>query len=495
MAHFVLGIDLGTSAVKVALVDRHGRVVDGEREPYPMLREPFGAMEQDPRDWTRAVLACVHRLAVRQDLALVSAVGLTGQLPTLVVVRDGQPLGYAVTWLDGRADAWTRRHLGPRLRQEVYRITGMPMVDGRYLGPMYAYHHVHGAPRADRGDRLLSAKDYLYRWLTGDLKTDPATAAGYGMWDLVQRTWSPELAHLWSLDTTQLPSVAEGADQAGRLLDERAREFGLPLGVSVHVGTGDSLAAVVGSGGLASRCLTVVWGSSTALIGSVSTPVLDDQARYLVTPHVMPGLYAVEADLLATGAGIDWLSGLVGRQPESLVREAAAVPPGADGVRFAPYVAGAEQGVLWRDRLAGTVIGLTTAHTMAHLVRAFLEGVAFEIRRCLEVLAGPMDGVDDVVLIGLGSGGDWVAGLLADVLARDIRHVHDSLAAARGAAILTGATHIAADDGSAIRALLAVDTVACQPTELSRSLYETLYEEHLGRFPRLARRRPPPASP
>lgn len=485
MAHLVLGIDLGTSAVKVALVDRGGRVLDGERESYPIESETAGAMEQNPRDWTRAVVASVGRLGARHDLARVAAIGLSGQLPTLVVIRDGKPLGRAVTWMDGRADAWTRRRLGPARRQAFYRITGMPL-DGRYIGPMYAYHRGRARCRGAAADRVLSAKDYLYLWLTGEPRTDPATAAGYGMWDLKEGAWSHNLARLWSLDTTQLPAVVAGADALGRLLDVRAGELGLPRGASVHVGTGDSLAAVVGGGGLRSHCLTVVWGSSTALIGTVTAPVLDEAARYLVTPHAVPRLYGVETDLLATGAGVDWLSALAGWESGRLVGAAGAVPPGADGVRFAPYVAGAEQGVLWRDSLSGTVLGLTTAHTIAHLGRAFLEGVAFEIRRCLEVLSEPMGRVDDVVLLAPGLRG-WVAGMLADVLAHDVRHVRDGLVGARGAAVLTGATDIAADAADACRALVAGNTSVHPTNEASRSLYEGLYQEHLRRFPRDAR--------
>jgi sugar (pentulose or hexulose) kinase len=479
-----LGIDLGTSSLKVACLATDGHVVATEREAYPLYRDDHGAMEQDPQDWTGALTAAVRRLGTHVDLGRVSAIGLAGQLPTLTVVRDGQPVGRAVTWLDGRADAWTRTRLAGGRRARFYRRTGMPL-DGRYLGPMYALHH---AGEAQANDRVLSAKDFLYLWLTGRRKTDPATATGYAVWDLEGQDWSDALGRFWGIGREQLPEVVAGPDAFDPLLPGAAVMLGIPAGVPVHVGTADSLAAVLGSGALRAGTLSSVWGSSTAISLAVRAPILDRRMRYLVTPHALAGLYALETDLLATGEGLTWLGAITGEPQDRLVRAAAERPRGARGLRFAPYVAGAEQGALWRSDVAGVLQGLTTGHDAGDIARAFLEGIAFEIRRCAELLANAAGGADEVALIGGAPTAAGMARLFADVLGRDVVIVDAPSAAARGAALLTGATAVAADDPDAVRASLAPQARTAGPTDDGSAFYETLYRQHLDAFPSQARR-------
>src|SRR5579864_3394532 len=186
-----LGLDLGTSAFKAVLLTAEGEVLASGESPVITLSTVRGEAEQDPTQWLSAAGDALSGLtkaigAGEPDWrARISAIGLAGQLPTLVVLGDQGVLGRAITWKDARADASAAQLSGAR-RRELYESTGMP-IDGRYLAPMF-HHHWRAHRAAAR--TLLSAKDYLCFALTGARATDPSTAAGYGLFDLAAGNFS-----------------------------------------------------------------------------------------------------------------------------------------------------------------------------------------------------------------------------------------------------------------------------------------------------------------
>jgi xylulokinase len=425
----------------------------------------------------------VRALGERVAAARTCALALAGQVPCLVAVADGEPLAPAVTWMDRRADALVDRRLNPEGRRLLYRRTGM-VVDGRYVGPMHALHRA-AWPR--RPDAILSAKDYLYLALTGLARTDPSTAAGFGAFDLSTGDWASDLLALWDLGVDQVPPVCPVSHAPAGLAPGMARRLGLKAGIPVHVGAADSVAAVAGAGGLEEARVTVVAGSSTAIVRASRCRRLDGDARYLVTPHAAPGWYGQETDLLSTGAGMDWLARLCARDVPALVAAAAEVAAGAGGLRFAPYLAGGEQGVLWRGDLSGAMVGLTLGHGAEECMRALLEGIAFEARRCLEVLEGAAaDGEQPTLLIAGGAGPPTLERILASVLGRPVKRVAIHSAAAYGAAILSGATALRAEEPETVRSAHAKVTAHFDPDPAEGRVYATLYRQYVHAFPRRA---------
>jgi xylulokinase len=431
-----LGLDLGTSALKAALVGADGRVLASGEAPVITLSTAAGAAEQDTQQWLAAARGAVAELAKTADacapqwLARVSAIGLAGQLPTLVVLGERGPLGPAITWKDARADATAAEVIGAR-RRDLYESTGMP-VDGRYLAPMF--HH-HWRSRRAEVRSILSAKDYLCFALTQSLFTDPSTAAGYALFDLVAGEFSDDWCALWQLPRELLPRVRPAHSMAGALHAPGAALLGLRAGIPVTVGAADSVSSAFAMNGpddLGRPC--VAMGSSTVVLDALRAARTDPQMRYLLTPHVEAPWYAREMDLLATGTGHRWLSDLFGWRPGDLERQAAQSPAGARGVTFAPYLAGGEQGALWNPHLRGAVQGLTLHTDRPDLARAFLEGVGFEIRRCIEVLAETST-VAEVVLAGHLAQVPFSLQLLADILARPVQPFPPLASAAIGAAL------------------------------------------------------------
>lgn len=430
---YALGLDLGTSALKAVVVDATGRLLAEGSAEFRTRAELPGQAEQEVTDWLAAARQAASQLAVagapgdwRRE---VRAVGLTGQLPTLVVLGEAGPLGPAITWKDSRADALAVAVVSDR-RAELYRLTGMP-IDGRYLAPMFCCHWQR---RRAEVRQLLGAKDALCRALTGVAVTDPSTAAGYGLYDLARGAFSPELCSLWGVDAQLLPPVLPAHAVAGPLTPAGAQLLGLESGIAVTVGAADSMSGAFAMGSLLRRDrLCIAMGSSTILVQSVSDPRLDPQMRYLLSPHVTPGCYAREMDLLATGTGHAWLSALLGFAPGELERAAAAAPAGAAGVTFAPYLAGGEQGALWNPALRGAIGGLRLDSGRREIARAFLEGVAFEMRRCLEALA-ETEPITEIVLAGHLARERSGLQLLANILGRPVWPFAHASPAALGAA-------------------------------------------------------------
>jgi len=435
----VLGIDLGTSAIKLVAVSRDGHVVASVRESYDTISTAAGQAEQDCQHWLKALSVAAKKIGSRlAHKARVAGIALTGQMPTLVVLGKQKPVAPAITWQDSRADGWVSERVDNDLRLHIYRKTGV-LIDGRYLGPMFQYHQ---GPK-QKACTLLSAKDFLFHALTGLTATDPSTASGYGLYNLHLKAWDPELCKFWGIAKESLPSIESSLFRAP--LSERGRQLlGCALGTPVVLGCADSVAGVyaLSSARRFAHTATVLTGTSTVIMKCDSRPRWDRRSRYLLTPFAVDGWYGCEADLLTTGSAREWAASVLLRRAnqktqQSLWQSAYKIAPGADGLLFAPYLGGGEQGVLWNPRLRGTLTGLTLAHGGAKIARALLEGMSFEIRRCLEVFEeeGPLPFVRVA---------GWIADipeelqLLADIIGRPVHAFRLDSAAAIGATLLTG---------------------------------------------------------
>jgi len=475
----VIGLDLGTSALKAVALDAEGALVAQAGAAYPTSAPQPGWAEQQPVDWRAAAFSALRSLlAALPALAQPVGLALSAQLPTLAVLdRTGAALRPAIVWYDGRAGAEAEHLLARIGAAEWYGRTGI-VLDAHYLAPMYAWVARHQAqlfdsprPRSARRShptavggtsrqtkpaenalaraeqrlsesfspptyRLGSAKDALLHALCGAWLTDPSTASGSGIYNPLTGAWDEELRDLAGIDRDVLPGLAQPTTAAGELSPDWAAT-GLPAGLPVFVGAGDALTGVLGSGAANPGTLAIITGTSTSMVVTTAQPVLDPGVRALLTPHAVPGLWGSEMDLMATGSAVRWLEVMLGRPPGTLDTLAAQSVPGAHGLIACPYLAGGEQGALWDDRAPAAFLGLRLHHKAADLARALLEGIAYESRRCLEVWSEMKVPVDEVVLSG-GMATPFFAALLAAVLGRPVRMATAGPSSAVGAALLAG---------------------------------------------------------
>lgn len=469
----VLGIDLGTSALKLVAISRDGRVITTARATYATISTAEGQAEQDPQHWLKALSVSAKK--IRSHLgkkAVIEAVALTGQMPTLVVMGKDKPIARAITWQDSRTDQWVSDRVDDRQRREIYLKTGV-RIDGRYLAPMFQFHF---RSKSRKANLIFSAKDFLFHALTGLAATDPSTASGYGLYNLRVKAWDPKLCNFWGILVEQLPGIESSSFRAP--LSRRGSQLlGCKPSTPVVLGCADSVAGAhaLNRGPVASHTATLLTGSSTVILKCDAQPRWDQRNRFLVTPLALEGAYGREADLLASGSAREWATGVLGRTRKKSVWELAYdAAPGADGLLFAPFLAEGEQGILWNPSLRGTISGLTLSHDGAQIARALLEGMCFEIRRCLEVFEQEAP-LSSVRLAGWMAEVPQQSQLLADILGRPVHAFRLSSASAIGAALLSGLINNKKYTES-------TKSIIFQPSR-RKLLCNALYSKYVAQFP------------
>jgi xylulokinase len=489
---YFLGIDLGTSSVKVVLVDSSGWLVASGKEAYPFIDAGPGFFEQDTEDWKRAICAAVRALfsdSASPEPRRVDAVGLSAQLPTLALTDgDGKSTHHAIVWQDARADAIGREMLEKLGARRHYSKTGV-VLDGRYLAPMYGWIERNKPECVGPDTRILSAKDYLYRWLTGIFATDPSTASGFGVYSLAG-SFDDDFCRELGISPARLPQICGSEKSPGRLLDS-ARELGLSQGTPVAVGAADSVTGVLGAGAAEKGTVCLIFGSSTAIIGLWDEPILSDERKFFISPLAVPGTFGLEADILSTGSSTAWFeriiseaaayrpSGSTSNADGAVVRLAGTSRPGARGLLFTPYFSGGEQGVLWDTALSGCLFGLSLDHSLADIARAHFEGICFETRRCLEAFEESEFVVKKIIASGPAAADGFFAQLLTDILGRDVLVSEVCDTSALGAAMIAGVSAGAWTFGEAAK-IFRGRHKNYAPDEELRELYSARYSEYIA---------------
>lgn len=439
----LLGIDIGTTNVKAAIIDAESaRVLSSAGREVPMLTPGPGMAEQHPDDWWDALVNTMWMVLADAGVPPdgIAAIGISGQMHGVVLV-DGQnrPVRPAITW----ADARTGSQLAALLSRGGYEpyAPGPPAAGFMALTLMWLARY---QPKAIRGaETALCPKDYVRLLLTGQRATDPSDAAATWLFDVRRGRWSPELLGLCGLDERLMPSVYGSSEIAGQLTAEAAEALGLVPGIPVVTGAADLAAQAVGYGLIEPGTALVTVGTGGQVFHALRSPVENSMTFYTFN-HAVPGRWYAQAAILAAGLSMRWLRNTLGLEDREDAYEyldglAAEVPPGAGGLLFLPYLAGNRTPHM-DPHAGGAFVGLGLHHTPGHLARAVMEGVAFALRDCIDVIsAGDPDHVPDRVILsgGAGTSALWRS-ILADVFNTELLQTTGSVQAPLGAALLAG---------------------------------------------------------
>ena len=467
MSAALLGIDLGSTRTKVALVSADGRLLALARADHAFDVDPaVGRAEQDADAWWAGLARAVHAV-VAEGGRKPDAICVAGQGPTLVAVdAGGRPVRPAITWLDTRST-------GERERLE--RLTG---VRGWSLGvlPAAAWLERADPATASRARWYLNSWEALTLRLTG-VATTTAVPGAEGI--------APSVVEAAGIVPDRIaPSVSTGS-AVGSLLDEAAADLGLASGTPVVAGLVDAFASFHGARMLGPGDAIDVGGAAGGFGVYAERPV--HAAGSFTTPAPLQGLYSVGGAMAATGAALDWFAGEVlgGAPIPHLLEEAAAIPPGADGLVFLPYLAG-ERSPLWDPTARGAFVGLTLRHGRAHLTRAIIEAAALAIRH----VAAPIQDAGIEVHAMRACGGpardDAWNQIKADITGFVVEVPRVREATAVGAAIVA-ATGIGAhpDLPTAIRAMTAIDR-RFEPDPARARVYDRVYEAYVDLYPAIS---------
>lgn len=417
----VIGIDLGTSGVKVALLDAHGQVQATASAPLQVTRPQPLWSEQDPESWWQATDSAMQALAQQHDLRHVSAIGFSGQMHGATLLDAAhQVLRPAILWNDGRSSAQCHE-----LEQRVptsRQITGNLMMPG-FTAPKLLWVQQHEPAIFAQVAKVLLPKDYL-RWrMSGDFATDMSDAAGTMWLDVAQRDWSDAMLAACGLNHSHMPQLFEGNQITGTLLPEIAARWGMEP-VPLVAGGGDNAAGAVGVG-MVERGQGMLSLGTSGVYFLVSEGYLSNPQRAVHSfCHALPQRWHLMSVMLSAAACLDWAAALTGCDDvPHLLAEAERASAQATPVWFLPYLSG-ERTPHNNPQAQGAFFGLTHQHGRPELARAVLEGVGF-------ALAEGMDAVHEcgvlpntVMLIGGGARSAYWRQMLADISGLTLDYCH-----------------------------------------------------------------------
>jgi xylulokinase len=405
----LVGLDVGTSAVKGVAVDEDGRVLATASAEYPLSRPQPGWSEQEPEDWWRAAEDVLGRLPE-------GPVGLSGQMHGLVVLdAERRVLRPAILWNDQRTAAECAEIEARVGFARLVELTGNRALTG-FTAPKLLWLRRHEAELYGRIRHVLLPKDYVRLRLTGELAVDVADASGTLLFDVRRRAWSEEVCEALEIPLDWLPQAHESTEVAG---------------------AGDQAAAALGVGIARPGPVSVVLGTSGVVFAALPAYEHDAEARLHAFCHAVPDTWHAMGVMLSAAGSAAWLRSVLGSDFATLDAEAAQSPRGSEGLLFAPYLAG-ERTPHPDPGARGAFVGLSVRHDRGALWRAVLEGVAYGLRDSLELLHELGARPESARVSGGGARSELWLRILASVLGLPLETTESEEGSALGAALLAG---------------------------------------------------------
>ena len=439
--NYFLGIDIGTGSTKaVALSESMDEVLSVQQSPYPTFHPAPFASEQDPEQIWEAFVQCV-RATVETLGGPPEAIGLSTAMHSVIAVdRNGRPLRHMLTWADSRCAASAQALRASADARELYETTGTPI---HAMSPLVKLMWLRDyEPDTFRNaSRFISIKEFIWHRLFGDYEMDHSAASGTGLMDIVRRQWNPKSLELAGIKEHNLSVLVPTRYRRNDLPRNFQELLSLPPTTWFVVGGGDGCLANLGSNAITKgiACLTI--GTSGAVRVASPTP------RHNFSS--MTFNYVLDEDIFICGGPINnggvilqwYLRDLLGHTPTSLrdyasyLSRAVALPPGAEGLIFLPYLMG-ERAPIWDSRVSGAFFGITTRHRQEHFTRAVMEGISFalyQVAGLLREAGGDMERIN-------ASGGfvhsrEWLQ-ILSDIFGIPVHRNNTEDASSIGAALM-----------------------------------------------------------
>lgn len=449
MGPYLLGIDIGTSACKIALFDREGNVIASSNEEYEVLYPKPGWAEQNPEDWWTAI--CLGVKAVLEQSGIqpgqIAGIGIDGQSWAAIAVdREGKVLANTPIWMDTRADEICKE-LNDRVGENrIFEISGNSLQPSYTTAKIIWYKRnlpqVYGNTY-----KILQSNSFIAFKMTGKMTQDISQGYGLHCFDMHTGTWSEELCKALEIPEEILPEIYSCHEVIGTVTSHAAAQSGLAAGTPVVAGGLDAACGTLGAGVIHPGETQEQGGQAGGM--SICMDQYQADKRLILGYHVIPGLWLLQGGTTGGGGAMRWLERELadyereegkrcGKSSLELFNDLAQeTPPGSDGLIFLPYMAG-ERSPIWNPKAKGVYYGLDFSKTKGHLIRATMEGVAMSLRHNLEV--AEKAGAKVNVLQAMGGAANsllWTQ-IKSDVTGKPIAVPSSDTATTLGAAILAG---------------------------------------------------------
>jgi sugar (pentulose or hexulose) kinase len=449
--HYILSVDLGTTATKVALFDGEGGLLGSSTQEYALLTPSTLAVELPVETYWQAfrkgVRALLEATAVKPEL--IRGLGISAQGETLILAdNEGMPLRNAIVWLDNRAQREADILNREFPETETYRVTGQVSIVPTWPAAKVLWVKENEPAVFTKAAKILLIEDYFIHRLSGRYACEGSLICSTAYWDIGSRRWWPDMLRRLGIDEERLPEIRESGVPVGPLLPAVAKELGLSPETVVCTGALDQAAGAIGVGNITPGFFSENTGAALAICATVDHPFQDPQRRMPCHYHGIPGTYMAHT-FTTGGIVLKWyrdtfcqeemsVGALSGIDPYDLLgREAARIAPGADGLVLLPHLQGAMAPEA-NPKARGVIYGITLRHTKAHVARAIMESIACIVRRNIEVIEALGIPVKEIRVLGGGARSATWNQIKADLSGRTVLTMENEEAACLGAAILAG---------------------------------------------------------
>ncbi|MCC2605699.1 xylulokinase [Planctobacterium marinum] len=409
-----IGIDLGTSGIKVILMTGDGEIAATASSELTVSRPRPLWSEQDPEAWWRALQDCMQQLAGAGDLSGVAAIGLSGQMHGATFLDSaGSVIRPAILWNDGRCAEQCRQ-----IEQEITEaraITGNIVMPG-FTAPKVLWLMQNEPANFTRIDKILLPKDYLRFRMCGDFATDMSDAAGTAWLDVAKRDWAPEMLRACGLNKNHMPALFEGSEITGYLSDDVAQQWGMKS-VPVVAGAGDNAAGAIGVGVIHSGQAMLSLGTSGVYFAVSERFTSNPDSAVHSFCHALPDTWHLMSVVLSAASCLQWFADAIAKAPlDTLLAELENSEINTEQCPvFIPYLSG-ERTPHNDPNARGMFFGLTHETHRTHLLYAVLEGVSFALKEGAQALHQATQKPGSITLIGGGSKSGYWRQMLSDVL-------------------------------------------------------------------------------
>lgn len=443
---FLVGIDIGTQGTKAIAVNRNGVIQGTGYSSYGFDVPQPGWAEQHPDLWWNAVIDSMSQLWNRgiqpQDIL---AVGIAGQMHSSVLLNnEKEVIGPAILWNDVRTTEECRDIEQVVGAERIHAVTRNSVLPG-FTSPKLLWIRKHQPERYKLVRHVLLPKDYIVFRLSGELSGDVSDASGTSLFEVGKRKWSKEVIQELGIPYDWMAEVHESSTVVGKVTNSAAKSTGLLAGTPIVAGAGDNAAAALGNGIFKEGTgLVSVGTSGTVFVPLQRVPNIPEGAEGLKTLHLfchcLPNTWHAMGVTLSAGMSLRWLRDTFRLDTyEKMLSGAAGVPPGAEGLVFLPYLNG-ERTPHNDSNARGVFYGIHLGHSVDHFVRAVLEGVAFSLRDCMELIQqlNRNSEIKELFLTGGAVKSPVWGRILSDVLKYRLIGYEDREGPAFGAALLAG---------------------------------------------------------
>ena len=479
---YYIGVDLGTSSVKLVLMDADGVIVRSAVREYPLFMPHNGWSEQNPEDWWEGVCSGLKEL-LGDDGEEVAALSFSGQMHGLVVLDEqDRVIRPAILWNDGRTEQETA-YLNETVGEERLAQYTANIAFAGFTAPKILWLAKHEPENFKRIKKIMLPKDYIAYRLSGVHCTDYSDASGMLLLDVEHKCWSQEMLQLCGITQAQLPTLYESRDVVGTVTAEASAMTGLPCHVRIVAGAGDNAAAAIGMGIVEDgMCNLSVGTSGTAFIATQRFVPTDNHTLHSFV-HAT-GNYHLMGCILSAAACNQWWMQTILQTDAHSAEQAQITRLGENPVFFAPYLMG-ERSPHNDTSVRGAFVGLSLDTGRAEMLQAVMEGVAFALRDCVEVAKSVGVTINRMRICGGGAKSPLWTTIFANIMGMPIEILDTEDGAARGAAILALAGCCADISVQTLSLQNASVRTIVEPTEALVKKYEEGYRQFKKIYPLL----------